>query len=122
MSGAGWGSASADGGDAGAIVLTRVKGGYRDMLRGYKLLVDGAERGVVKRGQQVRVELAPGMHTLQLKIDWCTSQEERVFLRPGELGYFSCAPGGHPLAALADVSVGKDQYVSLWRTEGPPRP
>jgi hypothetical protein len=124
--GAGWSTGSgsqwaADGG-AAAIVLTRVKGGYRDLLRGYRVLINGVERGVVRRGQQLRIELPSGLYRLQLKIDWCTSQEERIYLRPAELGYFSCAPGGDPLAVLAAISFGKDQYVSLWRTEGPPQP
>ena len=47
--------------------------GYADILRAYKVVLDGNVIGEIKNGQQVEFDVAPGKHHLNLKIDWCRS-------------------------------------------------
>jgi cold shock CspA family protein len=54
------------------IRITR-ESGYADVLRAYKVVLDGKVIGTIRDGQQVEFDVAPGRHQLQLKIDWCRS-------------------------------------------------
>lgn len=47
--------------------------GYADRIRAYKVVLDGNVIGEIRNGQQVEVDVAPGKHQLNLKIDWCRS-------------------------------------------------
>lgn len=47
--------------------------GYSDRLRAYQVILDGAKIGEVRNGQTQQFAIAPGQHTLSLKIDWCVS-------------------------------------------------
>ncbi|MCA8985852.1 MAG: hypothetical protein R3C12_22920 [Planctomycetaceae bacterium] len=47
--------------------------GYVDSLRAYIVVLDGNVIGEIENGQQVEFDVAPGMHHLNLKIDWCRS-------------------------------------------------
>ena len=44
-----------------------------DMLRTYKIVIDGNEVGTIRRGKEVTFEVAPGQHRMWLRIDWCES-------------------------------------------------
>ncbi len=46
-----------------------------DMLRAYKIIVDGQQVGTIRRGRQVRVDVAPGRHSIWLRIDWTESNK-----------------------------------------------
>ncbi|WP_143157916.1 hypothetical protein [Rubritalea squalenifaciens] len=50
--------------------------GYADSLRAYKLILDGAEIGTIKGGESRSYHVDPGKHTIQAKIDWCSSPPE----------------------------------------------
>ena len=44
-----------------------------DLLRAYKVLLNGKEVGRVRNGKEIELEVPSGNHHLQLKIDWCFS-------------------------------------------------
>ncbi|WP_440895491.1 hypothetical protein ACS127_13140 [Amphibacillus sp. Q70] len=44
-----------------------------DMVRAYKIILDGKKVGQIKNDQQIELEVLPGEHQLYLKIDWCRS-------------------------------------------------
>ena len=48
--------------------------GYADRIRKYRVLVDGTEVGRLGDGESLTVEVQPGPHTVQAKIDWCGSR------------------------------------------------
>ena len=48
--------------------------GYADKMRAYKVLLDGNAIGSIRQGESKEYPLQAGKHTLQLKIDWCTSK------------------------------------------------
>lgn len=105
--------------ECGAIQLSRARGGHRDALRRYVVLIDGTEAGRIGRGQTLRFDVPPGAHELQLKIDWCFSQPLTVRVEPGKSVYFSCSHGADAFEALAAVSAGKGGYIALWQTPPP---
>lgn len=47
---------------------------FIDMARDYKLLADGEEIAIIKRGETQLVSIPYSAKTIQAKIDWCTSQ------------------------------------------------
>jgi hypothetical protein len=55
------------------IIIKRGKG-YADKMRAYKVLLDGTEIGNIRQGESKQFPVQEGKYTLQLKIDWCTSE------------------------------------------------
>ena len=55
------------------IIIKRCKGAG-DKLRAYKILLDGTEIGKIRQGESKQFPAQEGKHSLQLKIDWCTSE------------------------------------------------
>lgn len=65
------------------IIVTRDRDGM-DMLRSYKLLLDGSEIGRVKRGRSLEFEVTPKNHELTGRIDWCTTPPIAVDASKGD--------------------------------------
>jgi hypothetical protein len=55
------------------IIIKRVTC-YADKFRAYKVLLDGTEIGDIRQGESKQFPVQEGKHTLQLNIDWCTSE------------------------------------------------
>jgi hypothetical protein len=51
-----------------AIHVDREAGGYTDRARAYKVLVDGEERGTVKHGEGVEIEVEPGARSTDIRL------------------------------------------------------
>ncbi|MFI6402058.1 hypothetical protein [Streptomyces sp. NPDC050548] len=100
----------------GTLVLSRERGGCRDMLRGYDVLIDDTRVGSIRRGKTVRFEVPPGEHRLQLKIAWCSSRPRTVLVEEGGTVNFMCAPGGDASEGIAAITVDKDDYITLQQT------
>ncbi|MFC1442704.1 hypothetical protein ABUW04_31070 [Streptacidiphilus sp. N1-10] len=107
-------------GARGSIVLSRDRGGYRDVLRRYAVLVDGVQVGLIGRGQTLRLAVAAGEHRLQLKIDWCSSVPLTAVVEAGEDVCFVCAPGGGAAEAVGAVTAGMDAYITLRQAKDVP--
>lgn len=95
-----------------SIVVERKPGGYRDWMRPYKILVDGVASGSVKQGESVTVSVAPGTHSVQLKIDWCGSPTVAVEVPPSGQVALRCSPGGSAFTALWDM-LRPGAYIKL---------
>lgn len=48
-------------------------GGYSDMLRAYRIEIDGDVVGSIKRHQTRTFDVPEGMHKVRMRIDWCGS-------------------------------------------------
>lgn len=59
-------------------------------LRRYKVYVDGKRAGNLRRGENCVTSVAPGAHTVQVKIAWCTSPVCRVDVATGDQLRFLC--------------------------------
>jgi hypothetical protein len=55
------------------LILKREKG-WADRYRSYKILLDGIKIAKIKRGEELRLPIDVGQHSLQAKIDMCCSR------------------------------------------------
>jgi hypothetical protein len=95
------------------IRLERARGGYADALRSYRVLLDGAVAGQVKRGQTLVLETEPGTHQVQLTIDWARSEPVDVQVQPGQEAHLRCWPKANPFTALYWATFGASRYIGL---------
>ena len=88
---------------------------YADALRAYKVFVDGEPRGAVRQGDELKLEVAPGPHTVQMRIDWCSSPE--LFVRAGdEPVRLTCRSRGGWHAFFAFITPAN--YIRLEHADG----
>jgi len=69
---------------ASAHVEFRRLGGFVDMLRAYKLLVNGQEVGRIKRKSTLQVAVPVGSISIGARIDWCQAEPLELTLDAGE--------------------------------------
>lgn len=68
----------------GRLVVWRPGGVWqRDLLRSYRLEVDGEPRGTIRRGQILELEVPAGRHAVRARIDWTGSPDIVVDVEPG---------------------------------------
>jgi hypothetical protein len=79
------------------IVIGRPRRGGRDFFRRYRVIVDGVERGKLGRGQELSIEVTPGVHEVEGRIDWCSSGPLRIDVREGAAVRMTLRPGGSAL-------------------------
>lgn len=88
---------------------------YRDKLRSYKIIIDGNYCDEIKCGEIKNINLAPGNHTIYLKIDWCRSNKIDFTVLENETVEFEC---GNPidkrriLSSIIYITFLKNKY--LW--------
>lgn len=87
-------------------------GGFTDRLRAYKILVDGTPAGEVRAKETATLSVAAGIHTVQLRVDWCVSRELAIDVAPGRPIDLSCR-GHNPLLALYWITLGRARYIDL---------
>ena len=88
----------------------------RDWARTYEILVDGTAMGTIGAGEGVLIPVAPGQHSVRLKIDWLGSDTLTVLVNPGEIVSLACWPSGPSAPALIDIfrsTFGRKPWVEL---------
>jgi hypothetical protein len=69
------------------ITLKRLRRPIGDVLRSYKVVIDGNADGEIRRGETKTFDVPPGRHDIHLEIDWAKEPEPRaqpVIRRCGE--------------------------------------
>ena len=84
------------------IKVTREHAPWRDRARGYKVLIDGRQAGSLRQGDAATYTVEPGNHTVQMKIDWCTSRRLPVEVPADGTAQVTCRPGHNSWTALFD--------------------
>ena len=74
---------------ATTLVLSRKKDWF-GMLRAMGVYVDGEKVGSVGRRQPATFEVEPGQHRVQVRMDWCRSEELAVHVLLGTRLEVSC--------------------------------
>jgi hypothetical protein len=74
------------------LILTR-KGTVLNRRQRFKVLIDGIEAGQIKNDDTEEFILEPGVHTLQCKVSWMTSQVETLTLADGSNTYRGVSSG-----------------------------
>jgi hypothetical protein len=69
------------------IVITRAAE-WANRLRGVGLYLDGKRIGSIANGETKSFDLSPGMHTLEARIDWCSSRLQEFTSSGEEKRYF----------------------------------
>jgi hypothetical protein len=75
---------------AAEILVFRDEADTYAQLRRYKVYVDGKRVRDVRRGENCVISVAPGAHTVQVKISWCMSPVSSVEVAPGDRLRFIC--------------------------------
>ena len=78
---------------AGTIRIER-RGTVRDLMRAYRIVVDGTEVGRVRRGETLDVAVTPGRHVVAARIDWTGSPDVEVTVAPGGTTRLVCEAEG----------------------------
>lgn len=96
------------------IVVRRPSGAARDLARKYKIFIDGAHRGDVKRGEQLSFVVPPGTHSVVARLDeWWRSPELLLDVAPGQVHTVHVAPGG-PFWMTFFHAFTPHSYLKLW--------
>lgn len=95
------------------ITLQRRRGGWADIYRRYKVLIDGEQIGAIRRGERQTFEVAPGTHQVMLKIDWGRSNPVDVHVEEGETAELFCQPNPGPFTTLYFITFGYRRYIKL---------
>lgn len=88
----------------------------RDLLRSYRVIVDGHRGGRLWQGDTIRLPLEPGHHTVQMRYDFFRSKALRIEGAAGEVVALVCRPGPSSRSMLYDVVAGitgKQPMVTL---------
>ena len=59
-------------------------------LRKYTVIIDNEEIDSISSGEIKHFELSPGIHDIQVKIDWCKTKPFSFEINPGENTYLCC--------------------------------
>jgi len=57
------------------MVLLKRADQFADLLRAYKIMVDDQQVGTIRKGKEVSFDVAPGQHSIWLRIDWAESNK-----------------------------------------------
>ncbi|MDP4504018.1 hypothetical protein [Nonomuraea turcica] len=104
----------------GKIVIARQRSGWRDRSRAYTVLIDGAQVGSLRRGGVLEIDVSPGQHVVQLKIDWTGSAPHNITVPPAsEVNMIACS--GKAWRALIDMITGAEWCTLQVIEDRPPR-
>jgi hypothetical protein len=96
---------------AAAVEIFRQPHYRRDRARAYRVLIDGEEVGRVKQGQRLEFAVRAGLHTVELRIDWCRSPVRTLSIGEGETVRLVCHPAGGSWTGLLDAIFRRAQYI-----------
>jgi hypothetical protein len=101
-----------------AQITVRRTTNYPDRLRAYKVRVDGVVVGSIHARKSATVCIAPGRHSLVIRIDWCGSEQIDFDAQSDEHVLFECGNsrvGWRIVAALFYMIFRPRQYLWLRR-------
>lgn len=75
------------------VVIRREGAFWRDSIRRYKVRLDGEGVAMLRPDQEVSIEVEPGSHEVEVRLDWGSSPRRLVRLAPGDVARLRCGPG-----------------------------
>jgi hypothetical protein len=100
--------------EGGFVRVDRGRSGWKDRLRSYKVVLDGAVVGKLRDGSEAVFPVDPGRHSLAIRIDWTGSDIEDFTVDEGQTVHFACGPTS--VLAVHKAFQGSG-YVGLVRIE-----
>lgn len=101
-----------------SLTITR-DSGHADLLRAYKIVLDGERIGEIRNRETKEFSIGPGKHTLSLKIDWCGSETVEFVVDREEKPAFlvkSSLRGRRVFLSLWYVLFARNSYLLLERS------
>ncbi len=87
---------------------------YVNLFRDYKIFVDGSEHGSLSNGASIEIDLQPGRHRIQLKIDWCSSNEVEFEVAENEIRTYKVeAAKWASLLMIYYITLGRNTFLKL---------
>ena len=86
---------------------------FADLVRRYKLFVNGRQVGVLGASGTLEVEVAPGPQEILARLDWCRSEPLRIETTPGQTVGIDVTNDWSPLLAIWAVTFGHRKYLTL---------
>lgn len=93
---------------------------YADGARKYKIILDGAQIGSIPRDTEQSFSVEPGEHTLELTIDWCSSNIVEFTVEEGQDVFFLCGSNiqlGRLLQTLLYFTIWRKRYLFIEQKE-----
>jgi hypothetical protein len=81
--------------------------------RRYKIFIDGVQRDLLAGGDEIEVDVEPGNHEIQARIDWTGSEAVTVTVRDGETASFAVAPAAQNSYAQFLKIFGRRGYLTV---------
>ena len=94
------------------LTVSRPAGAFRDAVRAYRVMVDGALVGHVRGGETLHVPISPGRHRVEARIDWSGSRAVEFEAAAGGEARFTVRPAGNLLNIFWQIFT-TDQWLRL---------
>ena len=95
--------------EGSVIRIKRARSPWRDRLRSYKVVVDDEHFGSVRNGRTKDFAVAPGPHTVRLKVDWMGSLTVEIGVGPGATVVLAASAHESGKSAVSDLMSSIDQ-------------
>ena len=103
----------------GRITIHRRGGPRFDLLRGYRILIDGEAVGKLRLGGSLTVEHPPGLAKIEARIDWCSAAPLTVLIEAAETTVVEVMNSrGFTGALVANDVLEPDRYLKLTLVSG----
>lgn len=83
---------------------------WQDMMRKFKVLIDGEVVGKIGRKKSIDTEVSTGPHEVTLKLDWVESQPLTVDTSSGDVSVF-CDPSDAEDRATGALAGGDNYFI-----------
>jgi hypothetical protein len=113
------GNGNAQRSSGSTIQVTRRTTQWVDILRSYRVYIDGQNVGTVRDGATAEFFVEPGLHEVFLRMDWAGSPLVRVQCAPGGVARLTCRGHVNPFGAIYAGFFAWDQYIRLFATSEP---
>lgn len=89
---------------------------YSNLLRDYKILIDGQQVGTIANGETKDFSTTVGQHTVTAKIDWCSSPDVSVDVKENQTIALNVCGLKTPIEFLFLIyclTKGRNRYLTL---------
>jgi uncharacterized protein (DUF58 family) len=101
---------------AARLSVSRRPRGRADRRRAYAVEIDGSAVAAVRVGETVELVLAPGVHAVRMRVDWCSSRTLELELHDGDRAGVECRARRASPLLLVWMTIGFPRYIGLRRT------
>ncbi|WP_413665371.1 hypothetical protein ACG1BZ_09340 [Microbulbifer sp. CNSA002] len=97
------------------LKITRVNSSWVDQARSHRLYINSKKVADLRIGEEYECSLPVGSHTIQAKLDWCSSGKQEFTIKSSEHEkhiIFGTVPS-NPISMLYHMFVGINKYIAF---------